>query len=191
MLLSFYNPIFYTAKTASKKAPEILMTNIFRNYKRYFDNVASNYNLITHYVKGAPRPESLANTLYGNTQLYWVLLMANDVYDPYHDWIKTQQACYDSIAQEYTDPEEMIAYHRDIKGEKYFNLVEDTTTPGWWYDKGDKEKMHVQFRGDLMPVTKYEEAILDNEKKRKIRIVSPGDIEGFVADFIREMERNT
>lgn len=190
MLLSFYNPIYYSAKTVSKNAPTILMTDTFRNYKRYFDNVASNYNLVTYYIQGAPRPEVLAYSMYGNTQLYWALLMANNVYDPYHDWIKSQEACYESVAQEYTNPEAVIMYHVDIRGEKYYNLVEDKTNPGWWYDKGDVEQLHVQFRGSLAAVNAYEAALHDNEYKRKIRVISPSDIDNFVADLIREMERN-
>lgn len=191
MLLSYFNPIYYSAKSVSKTAPPILMTDVFRNYKRYFDHVASNYNLTTYFIKGAPRPEALAYSMYGNTQLYWALLMANNVYDPYHDWIKTQEACYDSVAQEYENPEAIIMYHVDIKGEKYYNLIEDKSNPGWWYDRGDKEKMHVQFRGSLAAVNAYEAEILKNEARRKIRVISPSDIDNFVADLIKEMERNT
>lgn len=191
MLLSYFNPIYYSAKTVSKTASPVLMTDIFRNYKKYFDRVASNYNLTTYFIKGAPRPEALAYSIYNNTQLYWVLLMANNIFDPYHDWIKTQEACYASIAQEYPDPETVIMYHVDIKGEKYYNLVEDPANPGWWYDKGDIPRMHVQFRGALAAVNAYEASILENEVKRKIRIVAPTDIENFIADLIKEMERNS
>lgn len=191
MLLSFYNPILYKAKTVSNAAPSILMTNTFRNYKRYFDHVASNYNLTTYYIQGAPRPEALAYSLYGNTQLYWALLMANNVYDPYHDWIKSQEACYESVSQEYDDPETVIMYHVDIKGEKYYNLIEDTENRGWWYDKGDTEHMHVQFRGALAAVNAYEASILENEAKRKIRVIAASDIDSFVSDLIKEMERNS
>lgn len=190
MLLSFYDPIFYQPKTVNKNSPNVLMTNIFRNYKKYFDRVSTNYNLTTYYIQGSPRPESLSYTLYGNTQLYWVLLFANSIYDPFHDWIKTQEACYDSIAQQYENPESEILYHINIRNEKFYNLVEHPDDSGMWFDKGDKEMMHLQYRGTLVPVNAYEDAILRNEEKRKIRIVNPSDIDRFVADFIKEMENN-
>lgn len=190
MLLSFYDPVYYSAKRTNKNAPNVLMTNIFRNYKKYFDRVAKNYNLTTYYIQGAPRPESLAYSIYNNTQLYWVLLFANDVYDPYHDWIKSQEACYDSVSQEYENPETVIMYHVNIKGEKYYNMVEYPLGSGWWYDKGDRNMLHVQYQGALAPVSAYEDAILKNEEKRKIRIVNPSDIEQFIAEFINEMEKN-
>lgn len=190
MIFSFYDPIYYSAKTISKTAPQILTTNIYRDYKKYFDRVALNYNLTTYYIQGAPRPETLSNELYGNTQLYWVLLFANNIYDPYHDWIKTQEACYDSVAQEYESPDSTIMYHINIKNEKFYNLVQSRTQDGVWYDKGDIDQSHIQYVGALVPVNAYEDAILKNEQKRKIRIVNPTDIERFMSDFIKEMERN-
>lgn len=190
MILSFYDPIYYSAKTVSKNAPNVLMTNIFRNYKKYFDRVAVNYNLTTYYIQGSPRPETLSNQIYGNTQLYWILLFANSIYDPYHGWIKSQEACYDSVAQQYENPESEIAYHINVKNEKFFNLVQSRVQDGIWYDKGDTDQSHIQYVGALVPVNAYEAAILENEEKRKIRIVNPTDIERFMSDFIKELERN-
>lgn len=189
MLQSFFDPVEYSAKTVSKNAPTVLMTDIFRNYKGYFNRVAANYKMSTYYIQGSPRPEVLANTLYNNPQLYWVLLMANDVFDPFHGWIKSQQACYESIAQEYPDPEDQIAYHINIKGEQFWNVVQSTSRPNEWYDKGDKAQKFPQYVGVLSPVTIYEAAILDNEKLRQIKIINPPDIENFISDLIREMER--
>ncbi|ADI96397.1 gp53 baseplate wedge subunit [Acinetobacter phage Ac42] len=189
MLLSFYDPISYTAKTVNKNAKPVLMTQIFRDYKEYFDRVAVNYRLISYYIQDAPRPETLANELYGNVQLYWVLLMCNNIYDPFHGWIKSQEAVYDSVEQEYDEPEQVV-YHVDVKGEKYFNLVEYPLYSGIWYDKGDKNRLHRQYTGALRAVDANEAALLNNEAKRKIKIIAPSDIDAFLADFIKEMERN-
>lgn len=190
MLLSFHDPVPYAAKTVNKKASSVLMTNIFKDYKEYFDRVAINYRLVTYYIQGAPRPETLAYELYGNVQLYWVLLMCNNIYDPYHEWIKPQEACYQSVDQQYENAEDLIAYHVNIKGEKFYNLVQDQSEPGSWYDKGDEFKLHKQYVGALNPVTVYEDAILENERKRQIKIIAPSDIESFLSDLIREMEIN-
>lgn len=187
---SYFDPVTYAAKTVNSNAPERLMTNIFKNYTAYFKNVASKYNLITYYIQGAPRPEALSYELYNNTQLYWALTMANDCYDPYHDWIKTQEACYESVAQIYDRPEEVIVYHVDIRGERYYNLIEYDDEPGVWYDKGDRNRKYPQFKGTLAPVNAYEDALSENEKKREIKIISPTDIDNFIADLIKEMEKS-
>ena len=188
MLLSFYNPIQYAAKTVDPNAPLVLMTQIFRNYQSYFNTVAKRYRLMSFNIQGAPRPEQLANTLYGNPQLYWVLLMCNNVYDPYHGWIKPQQVVYQSVKQ--VHPEPGVAYHLDVKGERYYNLVESAPGSGQWFDKGDISQDHRQYNGPLAAVSHSEAAILDNERLRKIKIINPSDIEQFVSDFIKELERN-
>lgn len=188
MLLSFYNPILYTASTVDPNATPVLMTQIFKNYQSYFNTVAKRYRLTSHYIQGAPRPEQLAYQLYGNSQLYWVLLMCNNVYDPFHGWIKPQQVVYQSVKQQHPTPG--ISYHVDIKGERYYNLHEYPVGSGDWYDRGDLNYEYIQFQGALAAVDHNEAAILENEEKRKIKIISPSDIDQFISDFIKEMERN-
>lgn len=189
MLFSFFDPIQYTAKTINKNAKTIEMTDIFRNYKAYFKRVAAGYRLRTHYIQGSPRPEELANIIYGNPQLYWVLLMCNDNYDPYYGWITSQEAAYQAAAQRYEFAGgNQVLYHVDAQGEKYYNLVEDPRNPGSWYDKGDTDMEFRQYSGALAAVDIYESSVLENEKLREIKIVSPQDIDSFLSDLIREME---
>lgn len=188
MIFSFYNPIQYTASTITPNASPVLMTQIFKNYESYFRTVLKRYRLTSYYIQGAPRPEELSNELYGNPQLYWVLLMCNNIYDPFHGWIKSQEAVYESVRQQHPTPG--ISYHKDLKGEKYYNLTEKPGEPGVWYDIGDKYFEKPQYYGALAAVSWAEDAILQNEQKRRIKIISPSDIDNFIADLIKEMERN-
>lgn len=188
MLMSFYDPIAYKASCISKIASTVLMTDIFKNYKRVFDRVAINYKMVSYIIQDAPRPEKLSYDIYGNTQLYWVLLYANNIYDPFHGWIKSQQACYDSADLAYNGKaQETVVYHIDVTGVKHYNLFEGQT--GIWYDKGDVNMQYPQFKGALVPVTASEAAILENEKKREIKIISKSDISSFVSDFLKELEK--
>lgn len=198
MLFSFFDPINYEAKTIHKNAPSlnirdvksVPMTDIFRNYREYFNKVASRYTLKTYYISGAPRPEELAYLIYGNTQLYWVLLMANNVYDPYWGWITNQEAAYQGAMQRYKDVGgNKTIYHVNEKGEKFWNLVNYPEAPTTWYDKGDRLKKYPQYQGALAAVDTYEDAIRRNEIKREIKIIDPYDIESFVSALIREMEK--
>lgn len=190
MLFSFYEPVKYQAKTIDKNASSVQLTDIFKNYKEYFDRVAAKYKLKTYYISGSPRPEELAYILYDNTQLYWILLMCNNNYDPFHGWIKSQEASYQSAIQRYKDVGgEQVLYHVDKDGEIWYNLVEDPNNPGSWYDKGDKLMKHKQYEGALAAVDTYEDAIRKNEVAREIKIIDPRDIESFLSALIREMEK--
>lgn len=198
MLFSFFDPIEYDAKTIRKNSPSLSknlptnvpMADIFRDYRSYFDKVAVRYKLKNYYISGAPRPEELAYQLYGNTQLYWVLLMCNNNYDPYWGWITNQEACYQGAMQRYKDlGSNKTLYHINEKGEKFWNLVNYPDEPSVWYDKGDVNRRYPQYNGALAAVDSYENAIRENEYKREIKIIDPYDIESFISALIREMEQ--
>ncbi|QFR57202.1 baseplate wedge subunit [Klebsiella phage Kpn BM7] len=192
MLFSFFNPIEYQAKTTGSK--KIIPTaNIYRDYQEYFDRVAVNYLLQNYYIQGAPRPEELSYELYGNTQFYWILLMCNGIYDPYHGWIKSQDACYQAAEQKYSKVGgNQILYHVDADGNRYYNVEQVPPDSGIWWAKGENDytkDSHIQYRGALAAVDVYEDAILENEKLRQIKIINPVDIESFLSDIVREMEK--
>lgn len=181
MLFSFFPAIEYKGK---------MITDIVRNYRAYFNAIISDYNIQTYYIQGSPRPEQVAYEVYGNQQLYWVLLMLNDVYDPFHDWITDQETAYESAQQRYEFiGGNQVLYHVDKDGNKYWNLVEYPVGSGSWYDKGDIHHRHLQFSGTLAAVDTLEDAILKNEEKRKIKIIDPGQIRQFINAFVREMEK--
>ncbi|QFR56105.1 baseplate wedge subunit protein [Serratia phage Muldoon] len=181
MLFSFFEPRQYG---------KVQMTDIFRNYGAYFDAALVNFKPRKYFIAGAPRPEELAYILYGNTQLYWVLLMLNNVYDPWNGWITTQETAYQNAIQKYSKVGgDQVLYHVDKKGEKWYNLVQDPDFPGHWYDKGDIDKKYLQYSGTLVPVSTLEDAIRENEKRREIQIIDPSDIDAFLSNMIREMEK--
>lgn len=191
MIFTFFDPIEYTAKTIDKNAKAVPITDIFRNYKEYFKRAASNYRLRTYYIQGNPRPEELSYQIYGNSQLYWVLLMCNDNYDPFYGWITSQEAAYQAAEQRYANAGgDQVVYHVNENGEKFWNLVNYNDDPTVWYDKGDVAKKYPQYIGALAAVDVNEAAILENERKREIKIIAQQDIDSFMADLIREMEKS-
>ena len=40
----------------------------------------------TYDVKEGETPESLADKLYGDSELHWIVMMVNNITDRYHDW---------------------------------------------------------------------------------------------------------
>ncbi|UIW12357.1 MAG: baseplate wedge protein [Enterobacter phage ENC20] len=181
MLFSFFPPVDYNGTPT---------TDIYRDYRFYFNRVIRNYKPRTYQLTGSLRPEQLAETLYGNQQYYWVILMLNDVYDPFYGWITDQETAYQCAIQRYSKVGgEQVLYHMDGQNNRYYNLVEDPNNPGHWYDKGDKNMRYLQYQGTLVPIDIYEDAVLQNEAKRTIKIINPSDIQSFVSDYIKEMEK--
>lgn len=191
MIFSYFDPISYTAKTINPSSSSISMTDIFKNYREYFNRVIVNFQLKTYYISGSPRPEELSYILYNNSQYYWVLLMVNNIYDPYHGWVESQNSSYESSTQRYADVGgEHVLYHIDENGDKYWNLTEFPSNSSVWYDKGDEEHLYPQYYGALAAVDTYEDAIRRNEEKRQIKIIDPGDMDSFISALIKEMEKS-
>lgn len=47
------------------------------------NNIDAYYSYI---IKDGDRPEILAEQIYGNAEAHWMILYANNIYDPYYDW---------------------------------------------------------------------------------------------------------
>lgn len=183
MLFSFFNPV---------DRDGVLTTDIYRDYRFYFNRVIRNYKPRTYQMTGSLRPEQLSELLYGNQEYYWVLTMLNNIYDPFYGWITDQETAYQCAIQQYSlVGGEQILYHIDAKKNRYYNLVEDPNNSSHWYDKGDKNMLHLQYQGTLVPVDIYENAVMQNEAKRTIKIINPSDIQSFMNDFIKEMQKAT
>jgi len=183
MIFSFFPSVDYKGTPTA---------DIYRNYRFYFNRVLRNYKPRSYQLTGTLRPEQLAETLYGQQQYYWVLLMLNNNYDPFYGWITDQETAYQCAIQRYSNVGgEQVLYHVDAERNRYYNLTEDPVNPGFWYDKGDVNRLHLQYKGTLVPIDIYEDAVLQNEAKRTIKIINPSDIQSFVSDFIKEMEKAT
>lgn len=51
--------------------------------KEILDNTSAYYEYV---VRDGDTPEILADRFYNNSELHWIILYANDIYDPQYDW---------------------------------------------------------------------------------------------------------
>ena len=81
---------------------------------RFYDLV-KRYNVTYDYydVQSGQTPEFLANAFYNDPKLHWVLLLANDVMDYYHDW-PLSNATFDRNLQELYDNPDAV-HHYEVK----------------------------------------------------------------------------
>lgn len=63
------------------------VTNVLFRIGIIKDVMENNVNAYYFYiVKDSDRPETLAEQVYGDAQAHWIILYANNIYDPYYDW---------------------------------------------------------------------------------------------------------
>jgi hypothetical protein len=64
--------------------------------------VLSNFgSYFTYDIQEGDTPEILAYKIYNNPEAYWIILYANDIYDPYYDWPLTTSQLSGLIVKKY------------------------------------------------------------------------------------------
>lgn len=103
-------------------------------------------------INDADTPESIADKLYDDPELAWVVLQFNNIINVFEEWPKPQYELDSYVNEKYENPY-AVHHYVDLDG----NEVDFAVTPSW----------------NRMPVTNYEYETLVNDNKRKIKLVLP------------------
>ena len=130
----------------------------------------------TYDVKEGESPESIADKLYGDSELHWVIMLINNITDRYHQWPLSSGQFLNYINDKYDNVDAVHHYeiaqssgNTDIKIEVYENSALYT---------GDSD---FYASATLVTNRNYEDAKQD--EIRKIRLLDPKYIEDFVDEF--------
>ena len=123
----------------------------------------------TYDVKEGETPEILADKLYNDSELHWVILLLNDITDRYHQWPQNTNQFLAYINDKYSNVD--ATHHYEIS-----QVSGDTTIK---VDIGTDNTDH----SGASVVTNYEYEENLQDKKRKIRLLDPTYVEDFVAEF--------
>ena len=146
-----------------------LVTNLLKRVA-VRSKVRSNTLLYDTYdVKEGETPEILADKLYGDAELHWVILFVNNVIDVYHQWPQNQNQFLAYINDKYDNVD--ATHHYEIS-----QTSGDTTIK---IDIGTDNTDYPS--ASVITNYEYEEDLQD--KKRKIRLLEPSYIGLFVAEF--------
>ena len=146
------------------------LKNLLRRVKVRSD-IRSNSSLFdTYYVREGETPEMIADRLYDNVNLHWVVLLFNDITDRYHQWPMTTGAFNKYVADKYTN----------INAVHHYEITETS---------GDRElKIDVGITNDdypsATPITNYEYEVARQNELRNIKLLDPR----FVSDFVDEFK---
>lgn len=113
-------------------------------------------------VKDGERIEDIAHRYYGWTGYHWIIMLANDIYDPYRDWPLSYEDFVAFIRGQYTTPQldgliysyQTLHHYEDIHGVQID------------FDTYVKTPANERKR-----VTLYEFLVNENDKKRSIRLI--------------------
>ena len=124
----------------------------------------------TYNVKEGETPESIADKLYDDPKLHWIIMIVNDISDRYHGWPMTTPQFLDYINEKYTDVN--APHHYEIEQ----SSGDSTVKINIGSDNTDYPAATI--------ITNYEYEESEQDKRRQIRLLDPR----FVQDFIDEFE---
>ena len=123
----------------------------------------------TYDLKSGETPELIADKLYNDPELHWVVLMMNDITDRYHQWPLNENQFLAYINDKYDNVD--ATHHYEIS-----QTSGDTTIK---IDIGTDNSDH----SGATAITNYEYEVSQQDKIRKIRLLDPTYIETFVDEY--------
>jgi hypothetical protein len=139
----------------------ILVTHLLRR-SNFIDSVKDNTSVYFLYdIKESDRPEIIADKIYGSTEYFWIILLLNDILNPF-DWYMSQITLQQYVDKKYNNSS-AIHHYEDSKG---FDVNSD-------------------FVG-ATPVSNFVYEYRINEKKKTIKLLDPK----YLLDIQKELEEN-
>ena len=130
----------------------------------------------TYDLKEGETPEIIADKLYGDPELHWVVLLMNDITDRYHQWPLNHNQFLAHINDKYDNID--ATHHYEIE-----QTSGDTTLK---INIGTDNTEH----SGATAITNYEYEIAQDDKKRKIRLLDPEYVEAFVTEYQKLMDES-
>tara|TARA_B100001057_G_C22725143_1_gene901391 strand:+ start:424 stop:945 length:522 start_codon:yes stop_codon:yes gene_type:complete len=161
---SMFPNISYDAKGNGR---ETIMKDIFRRVKLITKNQLIEFDYYD--VQNGEAPEIIAHKYYGDPELHWTILIANDIVDYYHNWPMSQQTFEQYVKERYGNPD--AVHHYEV-----------TQTSG-----NTTEIINVGMNttdySSALPISNYQYEMSLQEQKSQIRLIRPQFIEDFVKEF--------
>ena len=130
----------------------------------------------TYDVKSGETPEIIADKLYKDPELHWIVMLVNNITDRYHQWPMKEQQFNAHLNEKYDNPDGV--HHYEISQESG-----DTSTKIEVYANEALYTGDTDFYNSATIVTNREYEEREQDKKRQIRLLDPRYVDEFVDEF--------
>ncbi len=173
MYFSEFPVILYDSKEVTNLLRRVAIRSKVKTNVMFFD---------TYDVKEGETPEIIADKLYNDPQLHWIVLMLNNIVDRYHEWPMSGNQFLDYVNEKYLDsegdPNPSGVHHYEIE-----QSSGDTTV------KINIGTDNTDY-SSATPITNYEYEEEEQNKKRQIRLLDPKFVNDFVDEFKELMQES-
>ena len=164
--------------------------------------INSTLALEAYYVSDGETPDILANNFYGSSNYHWVLLLVNDIVNPYEEWPRREAELFDFTESKYGVGNALLDNHYRLA---YRYALADDSTIIVDYDAeklaaGDIKAVPVDpsdppiivdydpekiLSGEIRAVSNYDHELEINQAKRQIFILK----KDFLAQFVKNYQK--
>jgi hypothetical protein len=142
-------------------------------------------------ILGDDRPDVVAEKLYGNADLDWIILITNNIIDIKNDWPMTQYDLNVYLTQNYTEDQLVQIHHYETT--EFRDLNNRLIVPA---GKVVDENFNIQYLKGSQIVTEtpvksvsyFEWEVQKNDDKRTINVPREELISSMISDFERIMK---
>ena len=185
-------------KTKQSNTDYIETKNLFRRVK-IREDLFSNFVVFDQYkIVGDERPDNVAEKVYGDDNLDWIILMSNNIIDMKNEWPMTQSDLNTYINEKYTQKELSNIHHyetiefRDRNNQLLVpagKVVDESFTIEYYLGQsGLRNNGQLKTASPIRSVNNYENEIEINDKKRSINVIKEDVLGLFLKDFNRIMK---
>ena len=164
-------------KDAKQISEYTRVKNLFKRAK-LADDIFSDMSYFTKYkIIGDERPDNVAQKIYGDPTLDWLVLLSNNIINQSDEWPLPQQSFYNYLIEKYENESNLGQIHHYESKEYKFNgnklisagLIVDEGFQIDFYDP--KLERYVLSPILSLPITNYEYERLKEDAKRNIFIL--------------------
>ena len=153
-----------------------IVTNLLKRVAMRSKVKANTLIFDTYDVKEGETPEMIANKLYDDPQLHWVILYINNITDRYHQWPMNFAQFNSFLNEKYSNPNGIHHYEiSQTSGDTSIKIDIGTDTTGY-------------SEADLTTVTNREFEEERQDTLRSIRLLDFAYVDQFVLEFRNLME---
>ena len=145
------------------------VTNILRRVKLRAKVKTNTMLYDTYDVKEGETPEMLADKLYGDSNLHWIIMYVNNITDRYHQWPLSTPQFLAFVSDKYSDPD----------GTHHYEITQTSGDTTVKINIGSDNTGHSGTT--LITNSEYEESRQDG--LRRIRLLDPAYVDQFVEEF--------
>lgn len=169
----------------------VRVKNLFRRVKLREDFFTSFVNFTKYKVIGDERPDNVAEKVYGNPDLDWVVLVCNNIIDIKNDWPMTELDLNNYLNEKYT-PQQLtqIHHYETIDWRDYEN--QQIIAPGKIVDENFTVEYlvgnQIKKVSPIKSVSYFEWEVSKNDEKRNINVVDQNVLSLIISDFEKIMK---